>query len=1209
MTLVERSTRQTVIAALWEAAGHEALLELLASTPKSRDHELIHAIHEQSVDCRRSAPDFATHLETVAGWLAEIHAGLRAAETIRSMRELLRWQAEAPWRQSLAMEGLLAARAADSGPEAWPWEISRLPGLRAELDQLLSIARGLEPLPVAQRLRQIEAEPRLRWPELLPWLSHRAGLDDPAAASWQRLHRLVASWQRLQEPARSDDEDRLEVAALAEVVELWYRLDPILDRTCCALRAEIVSGQRSLSDALRTVAAGAVEPLRNLHRRAYLLHHVLDEVSVSLRAAALRELAGLAMGPEAQRLGPVQRAIVVQRWINALVLHWRVLDEPAVTLAAAADATEEVLAAVLEHGAPHLVRDLVVARARLLRLLAWWREERLPEAVRAAELALERLERTPDPVVRGRALAELASLLRSRRTADPSRLDRRVRELYDEALAGLLDSVVQRARVLAEYATYLARPLGGPRKGDREHALVLAEHATGLLGSLPPGAAEHPLLRAELAIAYLVLGNVRLEAGGDEPEAQREAAVEAYRAGLEQLGDADEVLAGVLHLDLALVALDSATRHRDDRLAAARDELDAAEVGLRPLPVAHARAVAERAMLAVGLAPDDDDVRREAIREVEAALSRLPVGADAVVRARVQRQLGDLFLGRDGPDDLERAAEQLAAARSAFIEGGAARLAVEVARDYAESQIRQHADEGGPAALTRAVAVLEQAALLAERRWASRRASESTAKLAAMLDGVYGDLAWLRARLERPAEAVLQAACRAKAYRASPGLGDLRARASRSAMLSPAYFDPLARRVPAPPPAVSRSADRGPTPAALRTHLDAFRGANPRALALDLTLTRWGTVVTAASSEGLAFTALSLTRDTVRRWVWGSDGGSGWWARRPGAAGRLPEGPSPEVERAWLEACEGLASDLGRRLLEPALLALGTTADDRLLLLAPGRLTGLPLGAATVAGKALVERVRGLALVPSLTELPAAPIPVAKPDRALCVLGPRGVASGSELAIEELRDVVRLLASAGAEVEVLVEGLDPAVAGSVAPQQGKTRQRVRVVEEAPTAAAVLARAGTIGHVYGRGGGPRRSLLLSDGSGGTRALEPAELELGPCWRVGSSVLLGGGSGHGPERVEPWGAVEALRAAGVGFVVTSTVPVSDAFAHDFCRSFYLYWALGRGIPEACAAALVKVAGSDPSKQGAFVVAMGRLGAALESSATVSTPVLTR
>ena len=72
------------------------------------------------------------------------------------------------------------------------------------------------------------------------------------------------------------------------------------------------------------------------------------------------------------------------------------------------------------------------------------------------------------------------------------------------------------------------------------------------------------------------------------------------------------------------------------------------------------------------------------------------------------------------------------------------------------------------------------------------------------------------------------------------------------------------------------------------------------------------------------------------------------------------------------------------------------------------------------------------------------------------------------------------------------------------------------------------------------------------------------------------------------------VEALRAAGVGFVVTSTGPVPDAFAHAFCRSFYLYWALGRGIPEACVAALVKEAGADAAKQGAFVVAMGSLDA---------------
>ena len=60
--------------------------------------------------------------------------------------------------------------------------------------------------------------------------------------------------------------------------------------------------------------------------------------------------------------------------------------------------------------------------------------------------------------------------------------------------------------------------------------------------------------------------------------------------------------------------------------------------------------------------------------------------------------------------------------------------------------------------------------------------------------------------------------------------------------------------------------------------------------------------------------------------------------------------------------------------------------------------------------------------------------------------------------------------------------------------------------------------------------------------------------------------------------------------MGFVVTPTRSVSEAFARDFSRSFYLYWALGRSVPEACAAALNKVAASDVSRLGAFMVVMG-------------------
>lgn len=1183
---MERSTRQTVIAALWEAQGHEALLELLASTPKSRDHELIHALHEQSVDCRRSAPDFAAHLEKVAGWLTEIHAGLRAAESVSSVQDLLRWQLEVPWRQSLELEALLAARAASSDPAKWPWSIERLPGLRAELDQVLSIVRELEGMSTAARLRRMEGEPRLQWPELIPWLSNRAGLDDPASEAFARIHRSLLRWQRMrapeQEPSRPGSS---EVAVLAELVELWYRLDPALDRACASLSAEVVSGQRPLSEALRAIVVGAVEPVRTLHRRAYLLHHLLDERSVPVRRAAMEELAGLVAGSEAQTLGDLQRAIVVQRWAAALVLHWHVLEEPPISLQAAVDALGRCLPKVIDDAPPRVTRDLMVSRARLLGCLSRFRDEHLAEAVRSYELALERLGETAEPRTLGCLRAELAGLLRSRRSRDLTAQDRRIRGLYDDALAELQGTMVLRARAMADYAVYLARPLTGVDEEDGEHALLLAERAVELLSGLPEGVADHPLLRSELGITWSILGNLRLEVGREALDARRDAAIHAYEEGMTAVGGANDLVEGLLSLDLALVVLGAVEGRQDQSLERAREELSRAEARLRPLPVAHARAVVERAMLAVQAAPDDDEVRRQAIRQVEAALSRLPVGADPVVRARVQRQLGDLFLARDGPDDPHRAAEQLAAARTAFIEGGAARLAVEVARDYAESQIRLHADEGNATALTRAEVVLEQAALLAEQRWASRRPTEPTAPLAAMVDGVYGDLAWLRAKLERPPESVLQATCRGKRYRARPGVAELRTRAQRSSMLAPAHFDPLARRAPVAPREGARPPGPAPSPSRLRTGLEAFASANPTAVGLDVTLSQWGTVVTAVDGDGVRYASLPLTRETVRRWVWGDGSRRGWWELRPWAAPDHGEAG----DKAWNEAYGRLADDLGRRLLEPALRALGCSVDQRVVLVAPGRLTALPLGSAMLGGKALVERVRGLALVSSLAQLPAGPLPSGKPSRALAVVAEPETTEPSESALEELRDVVRLLVSAGSEVDVLVRGVDAASGASLVPPKALTKGQVRIGGAVPTVEAVLGRVGSVDHVYCRGrdaGG----LVLVDELGGAVSLDHAALGSGPRWPLGCSLLVGGGLAPGFRSPEPWALVEALQSVGVGFVVTSTGPVSDALARDFCRSFYLYWALGRGIPEACAAALVKVAGSEPSRQGAFVVAMG-------------------
>ena len=1181
---MERTARQAALAELWNAAGHDAVLGLLARSASAREHELVHALAEQSVECRETAPQVATKLEEVAGQLSEIHAAMRAAESIDSLGAFLRWQAEAPWRMSPSMQVLLATRAMSPSSQ-WPWQIDRLPELHVRLERILEAMKEVSGLPVSQRRRRLEQDERVPWPELSAWLSIRAKQRGPEASLYGRLHEQAVACQRLQTPVDIEDTQgrrRLEITALAELAEPWHRLDAELDHTCMALRAEIVAGQRALTDALRTVVASTTDPLRNLHRRAYLLYHLLDDDAAAIRRAALEGLAGLTTTAEFQELGRVQKAIVVHRWAVALELHWHVTAEPLVALQSAMSAVDQCLPGVVDGSAPRLARDLMLTRARLLRHLAGWREDRLQEAVRAYELAADGLKASPDPVVRGRTLSEMAGLLRSRRSTDLAEQDRRIRSMYDEVLGELNDAVVVRARVLADYAVYLARPLVTDDE-DEEHAMALAERAVALNDGLPERVREHPLMRIDGGAQLMTLGNVRRECRRGAPEERRKAAAADYRRGLERLGGTDDLLAGLLHLDLAFVILDSLRRNnRDEGLAEARAELEQAEIRLRPLPVAHARAVVERAMLAVRADPEDEEIRRDSIRDVEAALHRLPVAADRVVRARVQRQLGELYLGRDGPDDPTRAAEQFVAARGAFVQGGAARLAVEAARDYAESQLLLHADHGDPSALARGAVVLEQAALLGEQRWATRHALESTDKLAAMLDGVYGDLAWFQAKLGRPAEVVLRSVNRAKHFRPNPPLRALRSRAERSTMLSPAYLDPLARRLP-PPTREARQEVKPPaTLSATKSAIEAFTAANPEAVAVDLTLTRWGSVVVAASSEGLRYAVLPLSRETVRRWVWGEPTSPGW-RRRYLALQKATGSERKDCERAWMEANIKMARDLGERLWEPALAALSHSVDDRLVVLASGRLTGLPFATARIDGKPLLQRVRGLLLVPSLAELPATSFVAQKPQKALCVLADADATEDPDIAVEELQDVVRLLVSAGAGVDVLARRGEAMGAAVYRPVQARTRERATVHDSAPTVEAVLERAAGIDHLYYGGEGTGTGLALVDGP----ALRGASR-----WRPGSSVFVSGITRMPVpgDRAAIWGLIEALRAVGVGFVVTPTRSVSEAFARDFSRSFYLYWALGRSVPEACAAALNKVAASDVSRLGAFMVVMG-------------------
>lgn len=1193
-----------MLAEVWNAEGIEALLSLMARTRIIRDHELIQELHAQSVECEQTAPEVAAQLHRVAALLTELHAGLRAAESIADLVGLLRWQAQVPWRQSEAMHQLLAAVAKGAeGPEAWPWRLERVPMLRAEIDRLLAVAEGLTSRPVAERRDELRAEPDLLRPELQAWLRSRAALDDAQAARYARLAEHVRAWQRVgldaaPDPgARAGDPSaragRLNEEVLAELMELWHRLDPALDRVSGVLGAEVVTGQRSVTEAMAAVVVGVDAVERRVHRQMVLLHHLLDEPMVPVRRAALVACSQLVMSPDAQAFERLPRAQLVRRWGAVLELHWRVLPDPPAALEAALRVVDHTLPSVLDGTAPQLACELLLTRARLLRRVAGWREGQLGEARRAYEMALDAPDARVDRVGRGRALAELAGLRRAQREAAAAVQDHDVRELYDQALELLEDAVLVRARVLADYGVYLARPLRtGGEDGTQAQALV--RQAVELVASLPPAVRDHPLVRGDEAQHLVDQANVELEVGMRSLGERQAAAAAGYAQALERLGEGEELFAGVVHLDLACVSLAQVLRQDlGDALERTRRALEQAVHRLAPLPVLHARAVAELALLEARAAPDDEAMRERSIGALEAALLRLPLRSAQVVRGRLERQLGELYLARGGDDDLGRAAERFAAARGTFVAAGASRLSVEAARDYAEVQLRRYAAEGTPGLLTGGAVALEQAALVAEQRWAARRPHESMPELAAMLDGVYGDLAWFQAQLQRPAEQLLATVTRAKRFRATPSLRALRGRAERSSILDPAYFDPLVRRVPWPAVA-GRRASRRSTPSELRARVEQFAAAEPRALAVDLTLTRWGTVVVGVDAAGLRYGTIGLTRDRVRRWVWGEPTAPGWWSSGLAHREARRRGDAVEAERweqTWRAAGPVLARELGRHLLEPMATALSCSLAERTLVIAGGRLSGLPLAAGRVGAHALAQHVEGLARVGSLADLPPGPLPTARSSRALCVLASSVTGPEGDVMVEELSDVVRLLASARAEVEVLAcrgEATGPAV---YRPTQAKTRGRTVVSEQFPTIAAMLERVEAgVDHFYYSGQGvpldPRGGPSVGD-----RRVGVAALRQGIRWAPGSSVFVSSVGYEPPlDDDDYWDLLHALGDGGVGYVIASGCPIDPEIAREFSRGFYLYWALGRSIPAAYCAALSNVAGGDPACTGALMVWLG-------------------
>src|SRR5439155_15350609 len=98
-----------------------------------------------------------------------------------------------------------------------------------------------------------------------------------------------------------------------------------------------------------------------------------------------------------------------------------------------------------------------------------------------------------------------------------------------------------------------------------------------------------------------------------------------------------------------------------------------------------------------------------------------------------------------------------------------------------------------------------------------------------------------------------------------------------------------------------------------------------------------------------------------------------------------PERAQARME--WADRTSELLKELSQRLMQPILAGLDDHANTTDLVIAPGRLAGLPLHAASLAdGRCVAETLASAASVPNISVLPAAKRSWAPPTSALCIL-------------------------------------------------------------------------------------------------------------------------------------------------------------------------------------------------------------------------------
>jgi len=1014
---------------------------------------------------------------------------------------------------------------------------------------------------------------------------------------------------------------KVHIPVSPDQAELWFLVSREFGRLAETLSNDVASGARTIQSSMDEAAqhlarnpsphqldAGDNEKTIEVFLASAFLEHLMRLSKPPVIVGALEAYAGLSESvhwPTAEK-----RAIFVLHYTKAVLNYWRYVKTPLTILKDSAELIRETLGTV-DESTPRLFRDLWVTRARLLENVGFWEPEAYSDSLGAYERALEVAKVKHEAESRGLILTDHANTMSRLRSVSDEDHDKKIMATYQEALTTfeMEKSVIGRALALNSFAIYLNERLHGERSANQERALSLVQQAIDLLENDERADRENDLVGRTLASAYLAKSNILRRRGiGDEVETLR-AAIGSLHTAQDRLAKntADNQLRGIISINLGQLNIElheitgDATNARNAMYA-----YQEAEALLEYYPSEYSQALLGTAMLASEIEEEQTpEAIEESIAKATQALTLLQDSEDLQARARAYLCVGELHSLRALAGDFQTAFDSYKAALAYFLEAKRYDNAISMSQRLAGLWIQRFMNDGDPSSVVEAEQILQQAIGWIEIVWAQVDSVQWRFEVSDRYSNVYAEIAWCQATLGQAPDVIAFALARSKGrefishsaesrrgLQIEGGLGEFmdqlrvesrEAERSRWEAAKRSRVDvdvneavqtsrqqlrdiELRRRLLFPPP--SGEADQP-----VLSSVEAFLASHPKSLIVDLTISRWGTVILLCGGrETGSFAGYSIQVLPVSSTV-----ASVWVAKWSSAYLDYLQAPMLEKYEArirWAKQTDELLIELSHNLIQPCLsreVAPGTE-----LIIVAGRLAGLPFHAATLPnGRCAAEAFDSVIFCPNISVLTPDTLTWQAPSSPLFVVSDRegdlmSAARECQLAIETIggnRVGTKVFAQVG-----------PSIGRAAFSARGITLAAdIDVIESAPTPERLAEFIPGADHFFYSGHGARHAegsglVVVGSNSEPTMFSENDILSL-HVLRGRPIVVLSACEtamgGHGSS--ELFDTASSFLRVGARFVVGSLWLVIEDCATEFTAEFYGALASGENPSKALGSAM--------------------------------------